>query len=353
MNSSAAFWRAALKRAMDGIGRPVNLMEVCGSHSLAVAKYGLRALLPDGLRLLSGPGCPVCVSGARFIDNAIALSRRGIKVAVFGDLLRIPGSEGTLQSDKELLVIYSPEEALVFARKHPETEVVLAAVGFAPTLSAGAAVLEEAARSGVKNFSMLADFKRIRPALDMLALDPATELAGFLLPGHVAAVTGEKEFVSLALPGVISGFAPENILHSLYLLLLQVAEGKNVVVNNYHTMVSPEGNTTALALIERCFEAVSGEWRGIGMVPGGCWKIRKEFAVFDAALKYQLDTAGTVRAPALCRCGDVLRGHIAPCECPLFGKACTPEHPVGACMVSTEGACAASYHYRGTEGASC
>lgn len=346
MNSSAAFWRGTLKKAMETIGGTVNLMEVCGSHSLAIAKFGLRALLPEGLRLLSGPGCPVCVSGVRFIDNAIALSRNGIKVAVFGDLLRIPGSEGTLQNERELLVIYSPEEALDYAKAHPAEEVVLAAVGFDPTLCAGAAVLEEARKSGAENFSMLADFKRIRPVLDDLAHDPKTKLNGFILPGHVASVTGEQGFAGLSLPGVISGFTAENILHSIFLLLQLTGKKETAVINNYPQMVSLGGNRTALELIGQYFEPVSGEWRGIGIVDGGCWKIREEYARFDASVKYHLENTGVVRSPAGCRCGDVLRGYLRPAECPLFAKQCTPEHPVGACMVSGEGACAAFYRYR-------
>ncbi len=346
MNSSVAFWREALKKAMAGIDGAVNLMEVCGSHSLAIAKFGLRALLPEGLRLLSGPGCPVCVSGARFIDNAIALSRNGRKVAVFGDLLRIPGSEGTLQNERELLVIYSPEEALDYAKAHPSEEVVLAAVGFEPTLCAGAAVLEEAWKSQTENFSMLTDFKRIRPVLDGLAQDPKTKLNGFILPGHVASVTGEQGFAGLSLPGVISGFAAENILHSILLLLKLIGGRETAVVNNYPQMVSRDGNRAALELIRRYFEPVSGEWRGIGVVDGGCWKIRKEYGRFDASVKYHLENAGAAAAPPGCRCGDVLRGYLRPEECPLFAKQCKPEHPVGACMVSGEGACAAFYRYR-------
>ena len=243
-------------------------------------------------------------------------------------------------------MIYSPEEALDYAKAHPAEEVVLAAVGFDPTLCAGAAVLEEARKSGAENFSMLADFKRIRPVLDDLAHDPKTKLNGFILPGHVASVTGEQGFAGLSLPGVISGFTAENILHSIFLLLQLTGKKETAVINNYPQMVSPGGNRTALELIGQYFEPVSGEWRGIGIVDGGCWKIREEYARFDASVKYHLENTGVVRSPAGCRCGDVLRGYLRPAECPLFAKQCTPEHPVGACMVSGEGACAAFYRYR-------
>ena len=207
-------------------------------------------------------------------------------------------------------------------------------------------MLEEARKSGAENFSMLADFKRIRPVLDDLAHDPKTKLNGFILPGHVASVTGEQGFAGLSLPGVISGFTAENILHSIFLLLQLTGKKETAVINNYPQMVSPGGNRTALELIGQYFEPVSGEWRGIGIVDGGCWKIREEYACFDASVKYHLENTGVVRSPAGCRCGDVLRGYLRPAECPLFAKQCMPEHPVGACMVSGEGACAAFYRYR-------
>ena len=345
MNNSAVFWSDALRSAAARIGRPVRLMEVCGSHSFAAAKFGLRALLPDSVRLLSGPGCPVCVSGPGFIDRAVALCRRGVRVAVFGDLLRIPGSRGTLQGEAGLLVIYSPEEALDYAAAHPAEEVVLAAVGFDPTLAAGAAILEEAAERESANFSLLCDFKRIRPVLDLLAADAGTRLDGFLLPGHVASVVGEAGFAGLALPGVISGFSAENMLHSILLLLQAVEKGGPAVVNNYPEVVAASGNRAALAMIEHGFEPGPSEWRGIGSVPGGGWLVRPEFARFDAARRYDLPFAET-REPAGCRCGEVLRGALSPEECPLFGRGCTPVHPVGACMVSGEGACAAAFRYR-------
>ncbi len=345
MKTPVSFWSGALCAAAIRLGRPVRLMEVCGSHSFAAAKFGLRSLLPESVRLLSGPGCPVCVSGPGFIDRAIALCRRNVRVAVFGDLLRIPGSEGTLQGEAGLMVIYSPEEALDYAAAHPAHEVVLAAVGFEPTLSAGAAILELAAERNVANFSLLCDFKRIRPVLDLLAADSGTRLDGFLLPGHVASVIGEAGFAGLALPGVISGFSAENMLHSILLLLQSVETGGAAVINNYPEVVAASGNRAALDLIERCFEPGASEWRGIGGVPGGGWLIRPEFARFDAAKRFDLPLPAA-REPAGCRCGDVLRGALTPEKCPLFGRGCTPARPVGACMVSGEGACAAAYRYR-------
>ncbi len=345
MQMPVVFWRDTLRAAAARLERPVRLMEVCGSHSFAVAKYGLRALLPESVRLLAGPGCPVCVSGPGFIDRAILLARRGVKVAVFGDLLRIPGSAGTLQGETGLLVIYSPEEALDYACSHPQQEVVLAAVGFEPTLSAGAAILEAAAQRNLVNFSMLCDFKRIRPVLGLLAADTDTRLDGFLLPGHVASVIGEQGFAGLALPGVISGFAAENILHSILSLLEAIGAGAAGVRNNYPEAVETVGNRAALALIDHCFVPGASEWRGLGKVVDGGWLIRPEFRRFDAAVRFELPAA-EAREPEGCRCGMVLRGALLPEECPLFGRGCTPGQPVGACMVSGEGACAAAFRYR-------
>lgn len=344
---TAAAWNKILERAAGGVRRPVNLMEVCGSHSMAVARAGLRALLPPNVRLLSGPGCPVCVSSSSFIDRAIQLNRRGIRTAVFGDLLKIPGRLGRLQDESGLLVIYSPEEALDFARRNPHTETVLAAVGFETTAAVGAAVLDAAVQENLANFSILSDFKHLRPALNGLASDPKTELSGFLLPGHVSSIIGAAGYRGLSLPGVISGFDPENILHSLKLLLEMIANSETAVKNNYPQLVAAKGNRAALKLIDRYFTAADGEWRGIGIVRGGCWNIRPEYAAFDAARKYGLKSESAESAvPSGCRCGDILRGYLAPEQCPLFASGCTPEHPVGSCMVSSEGACAAAYYYR-------
>ena len=331
----------------EEIGRPVRLMEVCGSHSFAIAKAGIRKLLPSTIQLLSGPGCPVCVSGEDFISRAIRLVRNGVRVAVFGDLMRIPSPLGTLGEEKGLLVIYSPEEVLCYAESHPEEEVVFAAVGFEPTVSAAAVVLESAEKKKMKNFSMLCDFKNVRPVLDLLCEEKETALDGFLLPGHVAAVTGSEIFNGLPVPGVVSGFSAENILSSLALLLGEIAGGRKSVLNNYPSAVVPEGNPEALKMIHSVFESADGEWRGIGKVSGGNWKIGGKYSGFDAMERYSV-----LREPLPphqdrgCRCGDVLKGKLVPSECPLFGTVCTSSNPVGACMVSEEGACAAYWHNR-------
>ena len=347
MSGKQELVRHVLEGLAAEIGRPVRLMEVCGSHSFAIAKAGIRNLLPPSVQLLSGPGCPVCVSGEDFISRAIKLVRSGVRVAVFGDLMRIPSPLGSLGEEKGLLVIYSPEEVLDYAESHPEEEVVFAAVGFEPTLSAASVVLETARKKNLQNFSMLCDFKNVRPVLDLLCADRETALDGFLLPGHVAAVTGSGAFNGLPIPGVVSGFTPENILSSLALLLKEIALGSNKILNHYPSAVVPEGNLEALRMIAAVFEPADGEWRGLGIVPEGNWKIRREYCGFDAMERFAV-----LREPLPphqdrgCRCGDVLKGRITPPECPLYGKVCTSAPPVGACMVSEEGACAAYWHNR-------
>ena len=346
MSDRAAEWKRLLAAAAERCGRPVRLMEVCGSHSAAIARWGLRSLLPESVQLLSGPGCPVCVSGAGFIDRAIALCRRGVRVALFGDLLRVPGRDGaTLGAESSTLVIYSPAEALDYALAHPGEEVVLAAVGFEPTTAATAAMLERAAEAEVPHFSLLTDFKFLRPALDTL-IHGDVPVDGFLLPGHVAAITGRAGLRGLTRPGVIAGFAPEEILHALTLLLTRVAAGDCEPVNDYPRAVPEAGNPRALAAIDRFFENADGEWRGLGVIPGSCRRLRPAWRRFDAAARYELPPPSAPRADG-CRCGDVLRGVIPPEACARFGRTCTPEHPGGACMVSIEGACAAAWLYRG------
>lgn len=331
---NAAAYREAFKRLSDG--RPMRLMEVCGSHSMAIAKYGIRGLLPDNITLLSGPGCPVCVSRASLVAQAQMVLDKGASLAVFGDLARIPGPGGVrLDMQPGVTAVYSPDEALKIAEKK---EVVLTAVGFEPTTAAAAAVLLEAEEKGLTHFSMLCDCKNLFPVFSMLP-----EIDGFLLPGHVAAVTGRSAFDMLNRPGVIAGFGPEEIVLALLHLVKKVAAGDCRAENDYVQIV-PENPGTAMRMIGECFTICDSLWRGIGSVPQGGRRISDRFAAFDAVKKYALPDIpepGTA-----CRCGAVLRGAIRPQDCPLFGKACTPAHPEGACMVSTEGACAAAFAHQ-------
>ena len=340
---SANFWRDALAAATASCDTELRIMEVCGTHTHAIARYDLRSLLPENVTLISGPGCPVCVSGATFIEKIRYLLRQGITVAVFGDLLRIPGANGTLAGEKNLKVVYSPVDALAFALANPQLKVVFAAVGFAPTISAAAALMAELEERNCENFSLLSDFKEIKPVLSFLCDN--CRLSALLLPGHVASVTGVEHFADLPVPGVVSGFDPENILHSLLLLLQAVAEGKkDHLLNNYPQAVSQSGCKGALELIGRYFSLSAGVWRGLGMIPGSGRVLKEEFAHWDASKLYLLDSIQVKENPS-CRCGEVISGNATPESCPLFGKVCTPENPAGACMASTEGSCAAAFIY--------
>jgi hydrogenase expression/formation protein HypD len=346
MNSqSAQFWRCHLKKYASC--SPVRLMEVCGTHTHAIARYNLRELLPGNVTLVSGPGCPVCVSGALFIEKIRHLLRQDVTVALFGDLLRIPGSSGTLRGEKNFRIVYSPADALTFALENPEKQIVFAAVGFAPTLSAAAALMSEVEERTPDNFSLLSDFKGIMPVLNKLIDD--SDIAGFLLPGHVASVTGVNHFAALDRPGVVSGFEAENILHSIALLLEAIFNGKkNHLFNNYPEAVRDGGNPLAEKLISRYFRPAPGFWRGLGEIPGSRMALKEAFARYDAEKRYDLSRVSAAENPE-CRCGEVLTGKCLPENCPLFGTVCTPENPAGACMASAEGSCAAAFQWQKQE----
>ena len=343
MDGTVDHWTTQLRYASSKLPSRIRLMEVCGSHSVAIARAGIRELLPQNVSLLSGPGCPVCVASASFIDRATALARRGVQLHIFGDLLKIPGTNGTLRAEANVKVVYSPDEVLEAARRIPDREHVFAAVGFEPTAAVCAALLDGIKAENLTNISCLTDLKHLRPVLDGLIAD--SNIDGFLLPGHVAAITGEAGFADLRSPGVIAGFEPEDILKSLLLLINMIADNNASIANTYPSVVKPQGNQVALALMAECFEKNTGEWRGIGMVENGCYTISRNYAEFDANKRYHLDADPKNDAPA-CRCGEILRGKVAPENCPLFGGDCTPAHPVGACMVSGEGACMAAFRYR-------
>ena len=342
---STNFWRTALAKAAATCAPAIRIMEVCGTHTHAIAKHNLRALLPANVRLISGPGCPICVSGVLFIEKIRTLLRSGVTVAMFGDLLRIPGASGSLMGEKNLQLVYSPEDALDYALHHPEQEVVFAAVGFAPTLSAAAALMQNCCETGVKNFSLLSDFKEIMPVLEKLRR--TRQLSGLLLPGHVASVVGCSYFKNLQIPAVVAGFEAENILHALKLLLEAIGSGNNdFLFNGYPAAVRENGNTFALKLIDEYFEQSVSTWRGLGEIEQAGWKLKPACERFDAEKRFDLSQVQGKENPA-CRCGEVLTGVIEPHECPLFGKVCTPANPVGACMSSSEGACAAAFQYQG------
>ena len=335
------------------------LMEVCGTHTMAIARSGIRSMLPEKVKLLSGPGCPVCVTPPQVIDAVLELAMDPeITIATYGDMVRVPGSRpgDSLQRRRalgaKLLVVYSPVDAVEYAKENPDREVVFLGVGFETTAPGTAAAVLTAKEEKVKNFSVLSMLKTVEPALRALMKTEDFKVQGFLCPGHVGTIIGEKGFAFLPaeyqMPAVIAGFEPEDILLSVYLLLRQIAEGRPRVENQYKRAVSPKGNVLAQNMIGRCLEPRADLWRGLGRIENSGLSFRAEFSDFDAEKKFSI-RYGEETGPSACRCGDVICGRISPARCPMFGKRCTPEDPVGPCMVSSEGACAAAYKYQSVE----
>ncbi|MGV8039773.1 MAG: hydrogenase formation protein HypD [Thermoanaerobaculaceae bacterium] len=345
---------ARIARLAEGLPRRITIMEVCGTHTHAVAAAGLRRLLPPGVRLIAGPGCPVCVTPVGYVDRAEVLARRpDTIVATFGDLVRVPSSHGSLERCRaeggNVRVVYSPRDALTVARENPGRTVVFLGVGFETTTPTVAAALAEAESTGVPNFHVLAGHKVMPPPMRALALDPAVQVDGFLLPGHVSVIVGSNafEFVAseLGRAAVVVGFAPTDVLRGVEAIVRQALEGRAAIENLYARVVTPEGNREARAMVDRCFEPADAVWRGLGLIPGSGLALRDDLAHRDAG-RIEVEVCAPVE-PRGCRCGDVLKGVIDPPECPLFGRACTPASAVGACMVSSEGSCAAWYRHGG------
>lgn len=333
--------------------KPVTIMEVCGTHTMAVARYGIRRLLPDTVRLISGPGCPVCVTPNRYLDYACALAKtRGVTIVTFGDMLRVPGSRSSLEHEQargaDIRVVFSPLETLAFAERNPKRNFVFLGVGFETTVPTIASLIIQAAERGVRNVSVLAAPKTMPPPMRALAADPNVRVDGFLCPTHVSAIIGTKLYDGIVrdfgIPCVVAGFEPVDILRSIHLILERLRDESPGVDIEYSRVVRPEGNPRAQRIVERVFESVEAEWRGLGVIPDSGLAIRSEFQQFDAASRFPLDIPPPTEH-AGCLCGDVLRAIASPDDCSLFGSTCTPHSPVGPCMVSTEGTCAAAYAY--------
>lgn len=330
-------------------------MEVCGTHSHAVARYGLRELLPEDLRLVSGPGCPVCVTPPEVIDAALDLAANGVWLATFGDMMKVPGSQASLSEVKaqgaQVKVVYSPMQAVQWAQESPDQEIVFMGVGFETTAPSVAVCILEAERLGLENFTVLVAHKLIPPALMALIDQPDVRIDGFLCPGHVSVIIGSCPYEPVAkagIPCVIAGFEPVDILQSVYELARMCQEGRSEVVIQYRRVVKPEGNPTALAKMNEVFQAANSRWRGLGEIPVSGLEIREQYIEFDTQRRFQLQLR-PVAEPAGCECGAILRGAKQPVECALFGTTCRPDHPIGPCMVSSEGACAAVYRYESTQ----
>jgi hydrogenase expression/formation protein HypD len=335
-------------------GRRFRIMEICGGHTHTIYRYGLHDVLPTNIELVHGPGCPVCVLPMGKVDDAIAIAKHdGVILATFGDMMRVPGSEGSLidaqANGADVRMVYSPLDALKLAHQNPDRKVVFFAIGFETTAPSTAVTLLHAKRMGVRNFFVFCNHVLVVPAIKALLDSPETQLDGFIGPGHVTTVIGSKawEFIPKEYGKgiVISGFEPLDMLQAIYMLVRQLVEGKPRVDIQYTRAVRPDGNIKAKEVMSQVFDLRDTfEWRGLGWIEKSAFKLKPEFAEFDAELHFDLPRR-QVTDPKVCQCGEVLRGAILPWECKVFGTACTPEHPIGACMVSSEGACAAVYQY--------
>lgn len=345
---------ATLARALDRIvDRPVKVMEVCGTHTVSIFRQGLRALLPGDLELVSGPGCPVCVTDQAEIDAVVSLARmEGITVATYGDMLKVPGSGTSLLEERsmgmDVRIVTSADQALSLAKAHRDRTIVLIAVGFETTAPATASVILDARAEGLENFLVLDLHKSVPPALEALASDPLVRLDALLLPGHVSVITGlapyrflpEKHGIACA----VAGFDAEQIMMGLLEAARQVRTGRPTVASLYSRAVRPEGNSAAREIMEKVFTSADAPWRGLGIIPSSGYIIKEEFSQFDALKRLEISIE-TLSPPDGCLCVEVLRGLIGPPSCPLFGGSCTPNHPVGPCMVSTEGSCSAYFRF--------
>lgn len=335
-----------IRRIFEVSTRPVHLMEVCGTHTVSFFRYGIREMLPKHIRLLSGPGCPVCVTPNQDIDLAIALSRRDdVLLATFGDMMRVPGSTSSLQKEKaegrRIRMIYSPLEALRLARENPEKKIVFLAVGFETTSPAIASTLLQAHGEGIPNLYFLNSQKRVPPALRALLESEKVQIHGLILPGHVCTILGREpfEFISKEFhrPAVITGFEPLDLLQAVWMLVNQIEKEQASVENQYTRVVRDQGNPVALRKMEQAFQQAEALWRGLGRIPGSGCRLKDPFSSMDAR-RIEVDVEPSREHPG-CLCGEILQAVRIPPECPLFKTVCHPDHPVGPCMVSIEGAC--------------
>jgi hydrogenase expression/formation protein HypD len=334
--------------------RTFKLMEVCGGHTHSIYKHGVEDLLPHNIELVHGPGCPVCVIPMGRQDDAMALAERPeVIFTTFGDMMRVPSSNGSLLDAKargaDVRMVYSPLDALKIARDNPDREVVFFAIGFETTAPSTALTLRRARAEGITNFTAFCNHVLVNPAIQAILDSPDLQLDGFIGPGHVSTVIGLRPYRFISAdygkPVVVSGFEPLDVLQSVEMVLRQLTEGRCEIENQYARVVREEGNRLALEAIDETMEVrETFEWRGLGFIPRSAMKIRPEFADWDAEVRFEIPGL-RVADPKACQCGEVLKGAIRPWECKVFGTACTPEHPIGTCMVSSEGACAAYFNY--------
>ncbi len=345
--------RDTLEQACQQIGRQIQVMEVCGTHTVAIFRHGIRSILPAGLKLLSGPGCPVCVTDQSYIDAALTLAQRpDCIIATYGDMLRVPGERDSLETcagAAEVRVVLSSDDALQLARAHPDKTVIFLAVGFETTTPATAVVVQDAARLGLENFCVMCSHKCVVPAMLALLGQKNDRIDAFLCPGHVSVIIGSEAYRPVVeqfnRPCVVAGFEALQIMEGLAAICRDLVAGQAQLTNLYEAVVMPQGNIAAQTMIDDCFEVTDGIWRGIGVIPHSGLQLREQYRAFDAFARFGLGETATPKAARGCRCGEVLCGLIEPAQCGLFGKTCTPQSPIGPCMVSSEGACAAWYKY--------
>lgn len=350
---SAELVKKLLAQIKHSATRPMRLMEVCGGHTMAIRKNGIHTLLPDEIELLSGPGCPVCVTDQRFIDLALAYASLPDTILLtYGDMLRVPGTSQSLDQAKaggaDVRIIYSTLQALELAKKHPDKNIIFAAIGFETTVPGTAVAILEAAKQKLKNFFIICAHKTMPEAMGAL-IEEGIPIDGYIGPGHVCSISGSKIFDSLAasykIPVVISGFEPVDLLQSIWMMVKMLDEKRFGVEIQYDRLVKHEGNIKAQKLVNLVFEPCTQHWRGIGLIPGSGLCLRKEFKAFDAEQQIPVEVKSGPE-PKGCLCGLILKGMKKPTDCPLFGKKCIPSNPVGACMVSSEGACSAYYQFQ-------
>ena len=345
------------KKIVDGIildsKKPVRLMEVCGTHTVSIFRSGIRSLLPDTIKLLSGPGCPVCVTAQSEIDAFMELAGMDdLIITTFGDLMRVPGTNSSLQKEhakgRDIRMVYSSTDALEIAQKNPDKQVVFLGVGFETTAPTIAASIHMAKQMNVTNYSVFSAHKRVPPALAALLETGGIRVDGFLLPGHVSTIIGANAYDHVCeayhLPCVVAGFEPMDILQAISMLVKDIQAGAATVKNAYVRAVTPSGNQKALELMNSVFEPMDASWRGIGLIPASGLKIRNAYSAYDAQKVFDIRLKES-EEPKGCECGNILMGQKEPPECPLYAKVCTPTGPVGPCMVSSEGTCAAYYKY--------
>jgi hydrogenase expression/formation protein HypD len=335
------------------VKHPWTVMEICGGQTHTLLRSGIDQMLPEFVTLVHGPGCPVCVTPLEMIDRAIAIAQRpGTIFVSFGDMMRVPGSKLDLLSVKarggDVRMVYSPLDAVKLAAEHPDREVVFFAVGFETTAPANATAVYQAKRQGLSNFSILCSHVLVPPAMEAILSSPANRVQGFLAAGHVCTVMGYREYEPIAekyrIPVVVTGFEPLDLLHGLQMALTALEEGRHGVENQYTRSVTRDGNLPAQKILAEVFEVCDRPWRGIGVIPKSGYRLREEYAAFDASRRFDVEGI-TAEEPAVCIAGAILQGLKKPGECPAFGRECTPEHPLGAPMVSSEGACSAYYQY--------